>query len=772
MIFIFFTPLFFLPVTIEPFETNKQTLLLVFTCTAALCWLVSMLLSGRATLRHGWMNILPWLLVLAFLIPAFFSIAPYLSWIGAHRSEYTSVLTVIALAVLFYLLGNTMNDRVDHRRVHLVMLVSAAVASMLALLEIFGVRIISTLAPSVALNSVGTLSSFATFLIVLQSFFTASLLSHHTGDSILHDGVLGVWERVLAYFVCLANVYVLLVLDDPTLWMLFAISFVILFTFVVFRAKDLPHHQRLVFSGILFLGSLLFWFVLPGIRLFDLPVEVVPSTSSSLVVAQSTLSTHSSLWGSGPGTYAFNFSQFHDASLNATDFWNTRFDRASSFVLTLVPTIGVFGITSLGLFVLFLFLASIKQTLHPTSRNEWLESFVHLVPWLTLVVSAFLVSWNMTLMMLFGVFSGLLASQVMRKKWSISLATVPGAKLAVSALSMILALGFLVGIFVTAQRYAAEVAFARAAEFDQEGAELQEIVTQLDRATTLNAWHDTYYRNLAEALLLRVDEELNGVSSIDTLTSESAQYIQSLVAASVNASARATELSDHNVLNWLSRGFIYRELVPVMGEASDFAVSAYTKAIELEPLNPLNWTELGRAYLVSAEQVRPITTSPDQATASEAQSRFDSFLASARTAFEKAVELKPNFAPAHFQLAVTYQRQGRMNDAIGKMESVAQYNQLDVGVFFQLGMLYLQRNLEGDRDRAQVAFEHVVKLSPEYANAHWFLASIYEAQGDIAAAVRELEVVLEFNPGNDLVEARLERLLMGQISTEIPAAIE
>ena len=75
-------------------------------------------------------------------------------------------------------------------------------------------------------------------------------------------------------------------------------------------------------------------------------------------------------------------------------------------------------------------------------------------------------------------------------------------------------------------------------------------------------------------------------------------------------------------------------------------------------------------------------------------------------------------------------------------------------------------------DRAQAAFEHAVKIAPGYANAHWFLASIYEQAGDIAAAVREVEAVLELNPGNDIVESRLERLLTGQISTEVPEAIE
>ncbi|MEK7619812.1 MAG: tetratricopeptide repeat protein [Patescibacteria group bacterium] len=768
LILLFLVPLFFLPFTLEPLEFNKQTLVLILTCAAALCWLASMLLGREVKIRLGWVNVLPWFFVAAFLVPAFYSVAPYLSWFGAHRGEYTSVLTVLAVAILFYLIANTASERSTHKRIHVVLLVSSSLVALFPLLSLFGVNIFS----SFALNTVGTMSGFVTFLVTLNVFFLAAYLSHHAHDSLLYEGLTGVIQRILCLFLLLATIFFLLVLDDPSLWALFAVSFAVLFTFVIFRAKDFLHHGRLILPGILFLGSLAFWFVLPGLSFVSVPLEVTPNASGSMTVASHALGAYSSSWGSGPGTYQFDYSQFHDLSLNQTDFWDTRFDRASSFVLTLVPTIGVFGVTSLGLFVLLLFIRSIVQVLRPPSRELWLESFVHIAPWLTLVVSAFLVPWNMTLIVTFGIFSGLLASQVMRQEWSKSFAKAPGAKLIVASVFVVLSLGFLVGIFVTSQRYAAEVAFSRAVELDREGGDLQEIVALLDRASTLNAFHDTYVRNLGEALLLRVDEELSGVSSLDTLTDESAVYVQSLTAASVNAVARATELSPNNVLNWLSRGLVYRELIPVLGEASAFAVASYQRATELEPLSPSNWTELGITYLAAAEQARPLTASTDATTAQGAQTQLTTLLASAQASFEKAVELKPNYAPAHFQLAVTYERQGRMNDAIGKMESVAQYNQLDVGVFFQLGMLYLQRDGMGDMDRARTAFEHAVKLAPGYANAHWFLASIYEVEGDIAAAVREVEAVLELNPSNDIVEARLERLLTGQISTEIPEAIE
>ena len=766
---VFLIPLTVLPYTIDPLEINKQTLLVLLTLCATLLWLASMLVEKKVRFKRGLMNLIPLLYVAAFVVPALTSTAPYFSWIGAHRQEYTSVATAVALGLLIYSIGNTFVDRKSHQLMHGVLVVSTALTVTASLVAMFGLPIFGSLTSVLAFNTVGTLTSFTTFLVVVTSFFLASLISHKEGDSILNDHVFGVIERCLIVFLACSTFFFLLVVDSGSLWLLFVFSVMSLFLFVFFRAQDFPSRARLIFPVVLLVCAIPFWFWLPGFHFTQIPLEVTLNSESSLNIAEKTLQVYSSNTGSGPGTYLFDFTQFHDARLNETDFWDTRFDRASSFALTLLPTLGVLGVTLLSLFVLFLFVRAIHQVLRPRLREEWLESFAHLTPWMILVISAFLVSWNMTLIVSFGIFSGLLISEVMLRVACRSFDRSAGAALLCSFFFLFLALVLFVGVFLTTERYAAEIAFGKAVQLDREGGDLQEVVTQLDRATTLNKYHDTYYRNLAEALLLRIDEELSGVSSIDTLTPESAQYVQALIAASVNAAIRATELSPFNILNWLTQGMVYRELVPVMGTAADFAIASYTKATELESVNPFNWTELGKTYLVAAEAVRPLTLAQDETVAIQSQSTLATHLTNAETAFGKAVALKPNYAPAHFQLALTYVAEGRLDDAISKMESVALYNPLDVGVQFQLGVLYLRG---GDSAQAQTAFEKTILLSPEYSNAHWFLSSIYESQGDLARAVQEVETVLQLNPGNDLVEARLQKLLAGQVSEQVPEAIE
>jgi tetratricopeptide (TPR) repeat protein len=176
--------------------------------------------------------------------------------------------------------------------------------------------------------------------------------------------------------------------------------------------------------------------------------------------------------------------------------------------------------------------------------------------------------------------------------------------------------------------------------------------------------------------------------------------------------------------------------------------------------------------LAVAESVRDLTGTGDAAVADEALVKMNAALAEAEAAFNAAVALKADYAPAHYQLAVTYERQGRLDDAVGKMESVARYNPYDVGVAFQLGMLYMRRSTDGDWTRARLALERAVELAPTYANARWFLASVYEADGNVSAAVEQIEAILKYDSANELVRQRLERLRSGVASGAMPETIE
>lgn len=587
----------------------------------------------------------------------------------------------------------------------------------------------------------------------------------------MHDGGLGVFERFLMGGVFFLTFFFQLVIDDPRLWMIFIAGLVILLAVSCFRIQDFSKRARLLWPVFFLVASFIFWLGFSKPIPVEIPLEVLPSHVASVVIAQRTFETRASAYGSGPGTFLFDHNQFRGVDLNNT-FWNVHFDRASSHIMTLLPTWGLGGVLFFAVFLLCLLVRSFHQVVHPQTKAQWLESFIHLCPWLTLLVSAALAPWDMTLTVSFFLFSGLLASQVVQEAKASTPRLAPVALLITSFLFFTSAVFFLGGLFFTVQRYAADMAFTKAIRLDREQGTLEEIVTFLERAATFNRFQDTYYRSLAEALLLQAGEQIATMDSAGSLSSQSSHYLQSLIAASVNAAVRATELSPSQVLNWMSRGSVYRELIPLMSDASDFALSAYQKAVQLEPQNPAYWTELGITYLVVVNHLQPLRASQDPSIAAQSEQKYQQFVFEAESAFSEAIKRKADYAPAHFQLALTYQQQNRLDDAVGKMESVAAYNPLDVGVHFQLALLYLNRAGEGDLERAQKSLEYTIQLAPSYSNAHWFLASVYEQQDNISAAVGEIETVLSLNPQNEMAKVRLHNLVSGKSNSQLPETIE
>ncbi len=760
---LFFLPLFSLPFTIDRIELNKQTLLLVLTFVAALSWIGSMLVSKRFVFRRGWINFFLTVLIVAFGISAWYSSAPFLSWVGGSTQEYTSFLTIVGLSLLYYLIVNTLSEQKAHRIVYFLLILSAVFSAGFAFGDLFiGEEIF---------NPIGTLSSAGVFLISMTVLALSLWISHRKSDSLMYKGTTGVIEQGLIILLCLLVFAYLLALDDGFLWLLLELGLAILFAFVFFRSRDFSSVGRFFLPILLCVGALPFWFWLSSPFSVSLPSQVTLNSQTSQEIAKSSLDQGNPFFGSGPGTYLFVYAKEHSEAVNQTNFFDTRFDRAASFFFTLLPTIGLVGSASLLLFFVAMGIYGVVFILKARSRESGLSVLIAFTPWAVLVLSAFLFEFNFTLVAFIFLFSALMGSQVLtvspltRKE---SLAKIRFASFFLLAAG---AFAFFVGIFVISQRYLAEVAFAKAVRADRQGTSLSEVIGWLDTAATLNRFDDRSYRVLAETLLLRINEQLHNVSSTAELTQESQSYVQALVGAAVNASVKATDLSPKNSVNWLVRGKVYRELMNVIPNASPFAISAFEKVIELDPVNPSHWNELGMAYLAAAERERPLIVAQDKQLANQAQALVDDFMKKGEAALEKAIELKSNYAPAHYQLSLTYERQGRLDEAILKMESVAKYNPQDVGVAFQLGQLYLRRAFSGDFVRAKNAFEYAITLAPSYSNARWFLASIYEQEGNVKGAIEQIEKVLELNPDNQLVKTRLDRIVNGQISNEALAPL-
>lgn len=766
---LFLTPLFFLPITLDVLDLNKQTLLVFLTLSASLAWLGSMHASRTISFRRGVLNLAPLLLLLAAGFAAGFSHAPYLSWIGMAGQQYTSFLSILCYVAVFYLVANLFDHPARHGAVYATLLFSALLAGILGLLTLFGVKL-PFVSDAGAFNSVGTVNSLAVYLAAMTVLGNAWWMAGRANHP-MSKGRSATANRLLTFAVSLVTLVVLVLLDYWILWVVLLAGLLLLFVFALVRAADFSDVGRLSMPFFLTAFALLFLFWLPTPVRLNIPIEVTPNFKGSWSVAVET-AKQSPWFGTGPGTFSFGYAKMRSLNLNKTTFWDTRFDRPASFALLWPATFGLVGTLGWLLFLVPLLVLAVSRILR-SKGDDWGQTFVAFAGWFTLLAGAFLYSSNVTLLVLLFALAGLIGSQVMPAPAEQRFGQSPRIGLLLSFAFILVSVGAVTLIFVTGQRYAADIAFAQAVRTDRARGDLGRITQLLDRAATINRFDDSYYRNLAQALLLQVGQEITKATKDGVqLKPEQNQRIKAFISASTTAAVRATELSPDNSQNWLIRGSVYRELIPIISDAGPAAIEAYERAVILEPNNPRTITELGRAYLAMAEAARQLTASDDEAVKTQAQQSVDINLALAEQSFNTAVSLKEDYSPSHYQLAIVAERRGKLDEAISKMESVTRYNQQDVGVAFQLGLLYLRRGGKDDLSRAQSAFEYAVQLLPSYSNARWFLASIYEQQGKLDKAIEQIQKVSELNPDNDLVKSRLERLKAGTAPKILPVPLE
>ncbi|MBI4598926.1 tetratricopeptide repeat protein [Candidatus Uhrbacteria bacterium] len=774
-ILFFLLPLFFLPATVDAFEVNKQTLFVILTSVALLSWLGSMVVEKRLSFRAGWINLGPLLIVVGALVSSIFSLAGYQTWVGQAVQEYTSFLTLAMSAVLFYVLVNTAHEPRVQRNLFVALLASGALAGLVTVLVVFGVPLPMGLGEIRGFNTIGTINAFVTFLTVVTCLGIGWWLGGKKGEeNLLPEGWQGNALRGLIAFIGIVTLLLLLAIDFWVFWVIAMFGMVLLLAFAFLQQGELGKTNRFTLPLLFLLVAVLFLFLPSPLRL-NLPVVVSPSYGASWNLTTSVLkeSPLRLAFGSGPGTFAYDYTKYRSESLNAGNFWSVRFDRAKSHILTTVTTFGVVGGLLWVLFVVAVALKALARLLKERDHADWKITYATFGAWGALVCSLVLYSSNMTFQFLFWALTGLLVAQVARGVKETDFGRSPKLGLVFSFGFMVVAIGVLTTLFVTGQRYASEIAYAQAVRLDRAQAPAVQIIQKMGRAVSYNSLSDVYYRNLSQALLKRTREVIAEAQAAagegGQIAPEQSQQIQRLVVAAVNASKRATDLAPNNVSNWVVRANVYRDVMSFVSKAEDFSAASYEQAVKLEPANPANHVNLGRLYLAIGDRARSLKASENAELAKTAVESEQKTLASAEEILLRAIALKPDYAPAHYYLAGVFERQGRLPEAVARMEALRNYSPTDIGLGFQLSMMYLRIQ---NYDAARAELERLVKISPNYSNALWYLASVYEIKGDLQAALKQVEKVAELNPDNALVQVRLQKLRAGELTTRIPQPVE
>ena len=117
---------------------------------------------------------------------------------------------------------------------------------------------------------------------------------------------------------------------------------------------------------------------------------------------------------------------------------------------------------------------------------------------------------------------------------------------------------------------------------------------------------------------------------------------------------------------------------------------------------------------------------------------------SAITSFEKAISLKFDYAEAHYNLGVAFQRLLKLDKALEFYEKAITFKHAYPAAHNNLGLIFLGRS---QLDSSIKSFEWAIAYSPEYAEAHNNLGAAFQELKQYQKAMTQFEKAVTLSPG-------------------------
>lgn len=471
--------------------------------------------------------------------------------------------------------------------------------------------------------------------------------------------------------------------------------------------------------------------VLFSISVLGLAINIRPLTTRFLSVPQEvTLDQETSwqfsfdafkikpLFGSGPGTFFYDFSRFRQPDFNQDPLWQVRFDRPISRLAEILATTGIIGILAHLALIIFGLWYSVSCI-----KNNGLG-----FTFLAVVIGQAVYYQNFALSLLFWLFLGLIAGLSAQKR-EISLphfnfiktelwqrtASVLGSLIAISVIVYIAFYGFK----IVRADYLYNVAMKKDLG--------EEKIALLQKAAAINPSAGEYQILLSRNLILLAlaESQKPGVSAADN------QRIFQMVSSASTAANQATTSFPYWVAAWENAGILYQELISAIDGAQDWAIKSFQKAIELEPSNPLLHLRLAKIYFAANE------------------------LDLAKESLARAKILKPDLLEPYLFSALVKEKEGSFRPAIEQLIHLQERYPLNIDPIFQLGRLYYNQNKPSE---AIAQFEAVLKINPRHLDSLYSLALSYEKKKEINKAIDYLQRALLVSPNNETLKAKLSQL--------------
>ena len=737
LVLVFLIPLWFLPITQDFLDFQKQAVFLLFVFLTLVVWVIKTLKNKKINIKLSWVYLPVILFVLVSLVSSFFSVWQYVSFWGWPLNVSDSFISVLFFALLFFLIVNIIESEKEAVWLIISFISSFAIAVLYSILQSY--QIFAIPFPFFELSTFNTIGSMNSIAVLSAVFFPLSLMLAFSLKGILK------WILFLISIIFFLGV---LLVNFFYAWISLALGLVILIFLGVLHLKEKSTFQWIYFPIVLLILSLVFLifrFSIPGLP--KIIQEQSPSGSTQMHIFYGSVKQNA-VFGTGPATFSLDYSKYHGAWLNKSVFWGATFSSGASEIMDKFITTGIAG----GILVLAIFLTAILFSIREIlkSKGDDIYSFLKfgLVASLVAMFSAQMFYYaNFVISFAFWILLALVSFIFSKKQKKIALPKE--SKQFVGWFSFFLIV-FIFGIgfiFIAGQKYAAEISYFNGLKEISRGNQ-DNGISKMISATKLNPSVDLYWRDLAQFYISSV---ININSDSNLSDSDKKSKSQSTISNAVFSANQSIKAGPANVENWNMRGYVYRNLIGIEN-AAELAIESYSKSVELQPASPFAWTELARVYFLKAQYLA--------SQKSDINSQNDALNKSLESS-NKAIELDSDYAPAYYLVALVYDQQGNSDEVIKKLEETQKAAPNDVSLAFQIGMIYYQKN---QIDKASIQFERARDLDNNYSNARYMLGLVYEKQGSIDKAMNEFEKLKELNPNDSEIQTILDNLKAGKPS--------
>lgn len=535
----FATPLFFIPITTEFLEFNKQFLVIVSTFIILLLWSVNTYAKGQIEIKRSLFDIPMGALLLSFILSLSFSQSRIVSGLSPQT------WTLIFLPVLYFAAVNNLETEKQVKAILAAFLVSGGFLGYFIILKYFGPNLfLAQWSQNRAFNPFGGIPSLSVYLLFVS--VTSSIIA------LKQKGLIKT-----SFFLTAALAFVALILVNPL------------------TSQPLARVLNKTY-----------------------PRPVVLDAKTSWDVAIETLKNYP-LTGAGFGLYDEMFTQFKRVAFNQSPYWNIRFGQAFNQWVELLTLTGLFGLVAFSYLIGYLLKVITSNSGVPAS-NTFITVSAGLI---ILIAGTLLTTLNTPLWLLLALLASSLSILHLNRTRPLSgqefgneqvIKKVINTKFKATIIFPVAAIAFSIFSFYTLGRfYRAEIYFQKAQEAVKEN-KATEAYEMMRTAITLNPRKDLYRTQYAQ-LNFNIASALT--NKTDNLTEKDRTDIQRLIQQALRDSILATEvLNPLNSTNWEIRGRIYSNIRGIVADADQWAVASHTQAMNLDPTNPNVRLALGGVY--------------------------------------------------------------------------------------------------------------------------------------------------------------------------------